>query len=112
MGRRAISKQGLEIVRECDIALRVGQTKPCKLLYVTDPDLLLRAISADVSAALWLPLPVVITEEGASTRILFPAEAIVRDRALLVGVADSVKKFYKNLSAAFQAIGVQDWENG
>ena len=65
MIRRALSKHGLQLLRECDIASRFEDSpQECRVLYVADPALLSRAISIDISAALWLPLPVVVAEEA------------------------------------------------
>ena len=111
--RRALSRQDIHIARECDISSRINKDsdtkiRECRVLYVTRPCLLERAISIDPSAALWLPLPVVVADEGESTRITFPSEGIVRDRATLLGIREQVRNFYKDLTTALQAISVQE----
>jgi uncharacterized protein (DUF302 family) len=108
MTRRALSKHGLQLLRECNVTSRFkaeGAARECRVLYVADPALLFRAISADASAGLWLPLPVVIAEDAKTTRILFPCEAIVRDRASLLGVRELVHDFYACLTAAIKTVG-------
>ena len=114
--RRALSKQGFQILRECDIgSLRtreaVKEVRNCRLLFVAKPLLLLRAVLVDPSAALWLPVPVVVADETVFTRVLFPLEAIVRDRACLLGIGDSVQNLYASLSAAVQTIGDRDGDD-
>jgi uncharacterized protein (DUF302 family) len=115
MIRRAVSKQGLQILRECDIGSRIqphvgAKVKDCRVLYVTHHDLLIRAVSADPSAALWLPVPVVVVDESNYTRILIPCKAIVRDRALLLGVEELVGQFYECLTLTLDSIGARQQE--
>jgi uncharacterized protein (DUF302 family) len=115
MIRRALSKHGLQLLRECNITSRFkdhGATRECRVLYVADPALLFSAVSADPSAALWLPLPVVVAEEAESTRILVPCEAIVRDRASLLGLRELVQKFYMCLTSALRTVGKSDYDDG
>jgi hypothetical protein len=63
--RRALSQRGFEIMRECDLGSRIrqrgrGTTLQCRILYVIEPDLFATALSIHSSAALWLPIPVVL----------------------------------------------------
>ncbi len=108
--RRAVSRHGLQILRECDVGSHVPDNSPrgrrhCRVFYVTQPDLLATAVSTHPSAALWLPLPVALNDETLQTRIFFPAEAIVRDRANLLGIRGPVSKLYTSLIAALETIG-------
>jgi uncharacterized protein (DUF302 family) len=108
--RRALSQRSLEIMRECDLGLRIRarsgrKTGNCRILYVTDPELLATAISTHASAALWLPIPVVLYERDEFVAILHPAEAIVRDRAALLGLQSLVARFYETLTEALESVG-------
>jgi hypothetical protein len=114
--RRALSRQSLQILRECDVgSLRTREAlqdvRRCRLLFVAKPLLLLRAVFADPSAALWLPIPVVVSDENVYTRVLFPLEAIVRDRACLLGIEDSVHNLYASLTAALTTIGYREGDD-
>ena len=111
--RRALSRHNIHIARECDISSRINKDaetniRECRVLYVTQPCLLERAISLDPSAALWLPLPVVVADEAEVTLISFPSEGIVRDRATLLGIREQVRNFYKDLTTALQTISSQE----
>jgi hypothetical protein len=111
--RRALSRHALEIVRECDIGARVWQhtseqTRDCRVLYVTQRDLLALGIAADASVAMWLPLPLIVVSETEHTRIHFPVEAIVRDRASLLGLREPVHNFYAALLRALQTVAERD----
>jgi hypothetical protein len=77
------------------------------VFYVTQPDLLATGVLRHPSAALWLPLPVALNGETLQTRIFFPAEAIVRDRASLLGIRVRVSKLYTSLIAALETIGAR-----
>ncbi len=108
--RRALSQRSLEIMRECDLGLRIRarcgrKTANCRVLYVTDPELLATAIATHASAALWLPIPVVVCERDEFVTILRPAEAIVRDRAALLGLQSLVARFYETLIEALESVG-------
>ena len=108
--RRALSRRGFEIMRECDLASRIRpqwrrKLGPCRMLYVTEPELFATAISTHASAALWLPIPVVLYEREESVTILRPAEAIVRDRATVLGLRAIVEQSYKTLSQILEIVG-------
>jgi uncharacterized protein (DUF302 family) len=105
--RRALSRHGFEIMRECDLGLRM-RTGHCRILYVTEPELFATAISTHFSAALWLPIPVVVGEQDGSVTILHPVEAIVRDRAALLGLRALVERSYRTLTEALKSIGTPD----
>ena len=108
--RRALSRRGFEIMRECDLASRIrpqwrSNSGSCRMLYVTEPELFATAISRHASAALWLPIPVVLYEQEESVTILRPAEAIVRDRATVLGLRAMVEQSYKSLSQILEIVG-------
>jgi hypothetical protein len=74
-------------------------------MYVTEPELLASALSIHASAALWLPIPIVLCEREQVVSILRPAEAIVRDRAALLGLRTLVEQSYRTLTAALESVG-------
>ena len=108
--RKALSRSGFEILRECDIGSRIrkdsgdDRAPRCRILYVTDPELLVTAISTHASAALWLPIPLVVCDRGESVAILVPAESIVRDRAALLGMRVLVQELYSAVAAALRTV--------
>jgi uncharacterized protein (DUF302 family) len=111
--RKALSVAGFEIMRECDLGSRIrtrvsGRAVRCRILYVTEPELLATAVSTHASAALWLPVPVVISEREDTVTILRPVVAIVRDRASLLGLRALVERSYKTLTEALETIGVPE----
>jgi uncharacterized protein (DUF302 family) len=111
--RRALSRHGFEIMRECDLGPRIrtardGSKTRCRILYVTEPELLAAAISTHASAALWLPIPVFVCEREQYVTILRPAEAIVRDRAALLGLRAIVERSYQMLTEAVRNTGASD----
>jgi uncharacterized protein (DUF302 family) len=111
--RRALSRHGFEILRECDVGWRVsmrgaGSSAHCRILYLTEPELFAIAISTDPSAALWLPVPVVVWEREERVKIFRPAEGIVRDRAALLGVRALVERSYQKLTGVLEMVGSCD----
>jgi uncharacterized protein (DUF302 family) len=108
--RRALSQHGFEIIRECDLGLRIqthsgGNATQCRIMYVTEPELLASALSIHASAALWLPIPIVLCAREQVVSILHPAEAIVRDRAALLGLRTLVERSYRTLTATLESVG-------
>jgi uncharacterized protein (DUF302 family) len=108
--RRTLSQRGFEIIRECDLGLRTqtncgGHATRCRIMYVTEPELLASALSIHCSAALWLPIPIVLCEREQGVSIHHPAETIVRDRAALLGLRTLVQRSYRTLTAALESVG-------
>ena len=106
--RRSLSRHGIEILRECNIGSRVRHESSvgpvrCRILYVAQPNLVTAGISTHPSAALWLPLPVVLSDAGALSEIFLPVEAIVYDRASLLGIREEVQGLYRAVTAAVEA---------
>ena len=112
--RRALSRSGFEVLRECDVGLRIrgdsgtDSSPQCRILYVIDPDLFATAISAHASAALWLPISLVVCKREESVEILLPAYLIVRDRATLIGLRTPVEELYSALAAALDTVAARD----
>ena len=112
--RKALSRSGFEILRECDVGSRVRRRSgsdaapQCRILYVTDPELFVTAILTNASAALWLPIPLVVCERNESVAMRLPAELIVRDRAALLGLRTLVRESYNALAAAVQSVATCD----
>ena len=106
--RRSLSHHGVEILRECNIGSRVRhelsvEPVQCRILYVAQPGLIASGISTHPSAALWLPLPVVLSDAGARSEIFLPVEAIISDRASLLGIRKQVQEFYRAVTASLEA---------
>jgi uncharacterized protein (DUF302 family) len=111
--RKALSQRGFEILRECELGpkLRTRRgAKParCRILYVAEPELLATGVSTHASAALWLPIPVVVSEHEEFVTILRPAEAIVWDRAALLGLRALVERSYRNLTEALASVAIPE----
>ena len=109
--RRVLSQRAFEIIHECDLGPRIqarrgGKAVNCRVLYVAESELFVTAISTHASAALWLPIPVVVCERDKFVTILRPAEAIVRDRAALLGLQSLVEQSYESLTEAMNSVGI------
>lgn len=108
--RGALSRSGFEILHESDVGWRIrrqsGSDSPsqCRILYVTEPELFATAVSTHASAALWLPIPLVVREGEESVVILLPTEMIVRDRAALLALRVRVQQSYDALAAALKTV--------
>jgi uncharacterized protein (DUF302 family) len=81
--RVALGEQGFGVVSEIDVAanLRAAlgvEREPLKILGACSPKLVVDALALDASVALVLPCNVVLTPEGAGTRV-----AVVDPRELM-----------------------------
>jgi uncharacterized protein (DUF302 family) len=81
--RRALEKEGLEVSADCDLSARVRrafriQLPPCRVLYVDSPLALLEALVLDQTAAVVLPLHLVIEGQDGHTLVhmLHPASGL------------------------------------
>ena len=112
--RRALSRSAFEILRECDIGWRLraqpgsGRAPQCRILYVIEPDIFATAVSTHASAALWLPISLVVCERENAVTILLPEHSIVRDRASLLGLRALVEQSYDRLAAALATVSTSD----
>jgi uncharacterized protein (DUF302 family) len=76
--RKVLSRPGFEILRECDVGSRIrsrsgSESAPqCRILYVTDLELERHLDTR--SAALCLPIPLVLRDRDDCVTILVPAE--------------------------------------
>ena len=115
--KRALSRHGLEILRECDVGARVPRQaaedkQNCGLMYIVEPRSFAMSVAAHPSAALWLPVPLVLSDEGPQqSRVFLPVEAIVRDRAALIGLLASVQSLYARLRTALLTVATAEQSN-
>lgn len=103
----ALANAGLSVLAESDACLekaRQGNARPCKVLYVACPFLLLEALAFDRSAAVFLPAHLVIraTSDGAEVHWINPA-ALPRLK-LPVGAAGPILALYSRISQTFAAV--------
>ena len=112
--RRALSQNGFDILRECDVGSRIrprnesDSATQYRILYVARPELFSTAISTHASVGLWLPIPLVICEREKSVAILLPDDVIVHDRATLLGLRALVQQEYRRLRSAIETLATRD----
>ncbi len=94
--RRALAEEGLEIAADLDMAGRIRKAlridfPPCRVLCVDCPVALLEALALDRSAAVLLPLHVVVAGQDGLTLIhlLNPAAALYGGLPLIARAAVS-----------------------
>jgi hypothetical protein len=87
--RTAICLEDLGISREFDISdVPGGQPSlaPCRILCVDSPLLMLEALALDASAAVLLPLHIVVSADGPKTQVYWLNPASLQNKRLPVGV--------------------------
>jgi hypothetical protein len=88
--RNAIRNEDLRISREFNISDIAGglwssQFGPCRILCVDSPLLLLEAVALDPSAAVFLPLHIVVSADGPKTHVYWLNPANMHTKRLPVG---------------------------
>ena len=109
--RRALVEAGLEISADVDIAGRIRKAlrfdlPPCRVLYVDCPVALLEAIALDRSAAVLLPLHLVVEgrDEFTLVHLLNPTAALYG--GLPVTARAAVSKLQTRVMHAVESVSV------
>jgi uncharacterized protein (DUF302 family) len=105
--RETAVKSGLSIPMELDISRRIQRElgialAPCRVLYVDNPLLLLQAVALHPSAAVWLPLSVVVAGYGPQTLVH------VLQRAGAAGAGNAVENVHIRLSRALESVAMRE----
>ena len=110
--RRALSDSGLEIVMELDLAERVRKTlnleiAPCRILYIDCPASLWEAIVLDRSAAVILPLHLVLSAEKESTLAYLLNPATTLYQVLPMTAKAAVSKLQARVLESLASVSVR-----
>ena len=112
--RRALAEGGLEIVADLDMAGRIRKAlridfPPCRVLCVDCPVALLEALALDRSAAVLLPLHLVVAGQDGFTLIhlLNPAAALCGGLPLTARAA--VSKLQARVAQAVESISTRQY---
>ena len=110
--RRVLAESGLEIVMELDLAGRVHKTlnmdiAPCRVLYVDCPVSLLEAIALDRSAAVVLPLHIVVSAQTESTVVYLLNPATTLYQVIPVTAKAAVSKLQARVLESLSSLSVR-----
>lgn len=110
--RRALAERGLEIAADLDMAGRIRKAlridlPPCKVLCVDCPVALLEALALDRSAAVLLPLHLVVAGQDGLTlvHLLNPAAALYS--GLPVTARAAVSKLQARVAQAVESVSIR-----
>ena len=110
--RRALADGGLKIAAELDMAGRIGKAfridlPPCRVLCIDCPVTLLEALALDRSAAVLLPLHLVLAGQDGFTLIhlLNPAAALYS--GLPVTARAAVSKLQARVAQAIESVSTR-----
>lgn len=107
--RAALKARGFQIPMEMDVSAwihaQLGVTlRPCTVLDVACPFLLLEAAIIDATAAAFVPLQVIVTEAGSRSLVRLVPRT---DRVLTAGLRAQFDKFFTGVLAVLRELGAQ-----
>ena len=110
--RRALAEGGLAIAAEFDVAGRIRKAlridlPPCRVLCVDCPVALLEALALDRSAAVLLPLHLVVSGQDGATVVHFLNPAAALYSGLPVTARAAVSKLQARVAQAVESISVR-----
>jgi len=110
--RGALAKQGLEVAADLDMAGRISKylrldLPPCRVLCVDCPLAVLEAITLDRSAAVLLPLHLVIASQGDATVIHLLNSTAALYHALPIPARASVSKLQAKVTEALESVAIR-----
>ena len=110
--RRALAEGGLEIAADLDMAGRIRKAlridiPPCRVLCVDCPVALLEALALDRSAAVLLPLHLVVTGQGGLTQVYFLNPAAALYSGLPVTARAAVSKLQARVALAVESVSTR-----
>ncbi|MBZ5594724.1 MAG: DUF302 domain-containing protein [Acidobacteriia bacterium] len=111
--RSALFHEDLRISREFDVAdIARGQPgmnlAPCRILCVDSPLLLLEAMALDPSAAVFLPLHIVISADGPSTQVYWLNPASIQSKRLPAGAMLPLRAVQARIVKAMEKISLNE----
>ncbi len=110
--RSALMTEGLQITAELDLAGRINKAlrlalHPCRVLCVDCPVALLEAIALDRSAAVLLPLHLVVADHGEVTEVHLLNSTAALYRGLPVTARASVSKLQARVEVALNSVSTR-----
>ena len=110
--RRALAEGGLEIAADLDMAGRIRKAlridfPPCRVLCVDCPVALLEALALDRSAAVLLPLHLVVTGQDGLTLVHFLNPAAALYSGLPVTARAAVSKLQARVAQAVESVSTR-----
>lgn len=107
--REALQDAGLSILGEVDLFDGLGRdagagSHPCRVIYIDSPLLLFEALVLDRAAAVFLPLHVVVREDGGETRLHWINPAAIFGMRLPGGAAVPLYDLQTRVSAALEPL--------
>jgi uncharacterized protein (DUF302 family) len=110
--RAALSKQGLEIAVEVDLSARINRSlrlnlPPCRVLCVDCPLAVLEAITLDRSAAVLLPMHLVISSQGEETVIHLLNSTAALYYGLPIPARAPVSKLQAKVAEALESVATR-----
>jgi uncharacterized protein (DUF302 family) len=114
--RSALLHEDLRISREFDVAdIAHGQPgvnlAPCRILCVDSPLLLLEAMALDPSAAVFVPVHIVISAYGPDTQVYWLDPASIQGKRLPVGAMLPLRALHARIVKAMENIPVNEEKN-
>ena len=108
--RAALQSEGLRVPLEMDISSTLRQElgvefKPCKLLCVYCPWLLLQASVTDIAVGAFLPLHLVVADHGSRTLVHFINPASISQAGLPLGIKSSLSRLLTRVLEILGKIG-------
>jgi len=108
--RAALQNEGLRVPLEMDISSTLRQElgvelKPCKLLCVYCPWLLLQASVTDAAVGAFLPLHLVVADHGPRTLVHFINPTSISQAGLSLGIKSSISRLLARILETLGKIG-------
>ncbi len=108
--RSALQNEGLRVPLEMDVSSTLRQElgvqlKPCKLLCVYCPWLLLQASMTDIAVGAFLPLHLVVVDHGPWTFIHFINPASVPQAGLPPSIKSALSRLLSRILQIMRTIG-------
>ena len=109
--RSALLHEDLHISAEFDVsAIADGQPRmnlhPCRILCVDSALLLLEALALDPSAAVFLPLHIVVSADGSTTQVYWLNPAGIQSKRLPVGALLPLRALQVRIVRAIERISL------
>jgi len=110
--REALARTDLSIIAELDVSDRIRRQvslgfAPCRILLVDSPYLLLEAVALDRSAAVLLPLHIVVSSRGPETLVHWLNAAAITGAALPAGAAGPLEKLQEQVAHVLGAVAIR-----
>jgi uncharacterized protein (DUF302 family) len=107
--RSALLHEDLRISSEFDVAAIAREQPrmnhaPCRILCVDSPLLLLEAMALDPSAAVFVPVHIVISADGPKTQVYWLNPASIQSKRLPVGAMLPLRALQARIAAAMKRI--------